>query len=171
MHGGRGRTKAALEKRRLKQRRAGRAPALRKSSHESCSRGPERSVAARPAGFGGNAIKHYKRTRLPLADHRGNIKLFTRSRTSGHAPTCSANRLNLAYFLTYLFTRFGPTSAPRMLPIASAATPSAALVPVALSTGSGMKAVTAPSLTRPTRMPRFQPSWFLETDSDSGSAT
>jgi hypothetical protein len=72
--------------------------------------------------------------------------------------TSPADRLKLAYFLTYLFTRFGPTSAPRMLPIASAATPSAALVPVALSTGSGMNAVTTPSLTRPTRMPRFQPS-------------
>src|SRR6516164_8368398 len=61
-------------------------------------------------------------------------------------------------FLTYFINRFGPTSAPTILPMASAATPSAALEPVAFSTGSGMKAVTDPSLALPTRMPRFQPS-------------
>jgi len=43
-----------------------------------------------------------------------------------------------------------------MLPAASAATPSAALVLVALSTGSGMNAVTFPSFALPTRIPRFQ---------------
>jgi hypothetical protein len=74
-------------------------------------------------------------------------------------------------FLVYFISRLGPTSAPKMLPLASAATPSAALEPVAFSAGSGMKAATEPSLALPTRMPRFQPSWFLETDSDSKSAT
>ena len=58
-----------------------------------------------------------------------------------------------------------------MLPAASTATPSAALVPVVFSTGSGMNAVTEPSRALPMRIPRFQPSWFLETDSDSESAT
>ena len=58
-----------------------------------------------------------------------------------------------------------------MLPAASAATPSAALVVLLFSTGSGMNAVTEPSLALPIRMPRFQPSWFFETDSDSESAT
>ena len=48
---------------------------------------------------------------------------------------------------------------------------SAALVPVAFSTGSGMNAVTVPSRALPTRIPRFHPSWFLATDSDSESAT
>jgi len=34
-----------------------------------------------------------------------------------------------------------------------------------------MNTVTAPSFALPTRMPRFQPSWFFDTDSDSESAT
>ncbi len=54
-----------------------------------------------------------------------------------------------------------------MLPAASAATPSAALVPVAFSTGSGMNAVTVPSRTLPTRMPRRHPSWLRDTDPNS----
>ena len=33
-----------------------------------------------------------------------------------------------------------------------------------------MNAVTLPSFTLPMRMPRFQPSWILVTDSDSESA-
>jgi len=41
------------------------------------------------------------------------------------------------------------------LPAASTATPSAALVFVAFSAGSGMNAVTRPSSIRPIRMPRF----------------
>src|SRR5258707_93730 len=51
-----------------------------------------------------------------------------------------------------------------MLPAASAATPSAALVPLIFSTGSGMRADTTPVLALPTRMPRFHPSWFCATD-------
>src|SRR5262245_57831554 len=62
------------------------------------------------------------------------------------------------YFFTYLFSARGPTSAPYTLPRASAATPSAALVDGAFSTGSGMKDFTEPSLALPMRMPRFQPS-------------
>jgi hypothetical protein len=58
-----------------------------------------------------------------------------------------------------------------MFPSTSAATPSAALVPVVFSTGSGMNAVTDPSRALPMRMPRFHPSWFRDTDSDSESAT
>src|SRR6516162_5770688 len=65
---------------------------------------------------------------------------------------------NSRQFLMYFISRLGPTSAPKMLPMASAATPSAALDPVAFSAGSGMKAATEPSIALPTRMPRFQPS-------------
>src|SRR6185295_17928356 len=75
------------------------------------------------------------------------------------------------YFLTYFLTAFGPTSAPYMLPAASTAIPSAALVPVAFSSGSGMKPRIFPSFRLPQRIPRFQPSWLRDTDSDSESAT
>ena len=70
---------------------------------------------------------------------------------------------------TYFLIIFGPTSAPKMFPCASAATPSAPLVADAsgFSSGSGMKAVTLPSRALPTRMPRFQPGLRLVFDSES----
>src|SRR5262249_37387242 len=75
------------------------------------------------------------------------------------------------YFFTYFFTRRGPTSPPETLPAGSATTPSAGLVPVAFSSGSGMKYITLPSFALPMRMPRFQSWWLRETDFDSESAT
>ena len=61
-----------------------------------------------------------------------------------------------AFYLTYFFKSFGPTSAPYTLPSRSTATPSAVLVPP-LGSGSGMNAVTLPSCVLPTRIPRWQP--------------
>src|SRR5205807_2733100 len=63
------------------------------------------------------------------------------------------------YFFTYFFKVLEPTSAPNRLPLESAATPSAALVGwwSGSGSGSGMKAVTKPSLQLPKRMPLFQP--------------
>jgi hypothetical protein len=54
-----------------------------------------------------------------------------------------------------------------MLPEASAATPSAALVVVAFSTGSGMNAVTEPSRALPILIRRFRSIVILVADSDS----
>src|SRR5580693_5631071 len=54
-----------------------------------------------------------------------------------------------------------------MLPWASTATPSAALVVVAFSSGSGMKYFTAPSAALPMRRPRFQSPCALLTDPDA----
>src|SRR6266849_5237057 len=50
----------------------------------------------------------------------------------------------------------GPTSPPYTLPFASTATPSAALVPF-ISSGSGIRYRTLPSLRLPIRIPRFHP--------------
>ena len=49
------------------------------------------------------------------------------------------HRAKAGYFFTYFFSARGPTSAPKMLPAWSTATPSAALVLGGLVAGSGMK--------------------------------
>src|SRR4029079_9693431 len=75
------------------------------------------------------------------------------------------------YFLTYRFSARGPTSAPYMFPAESAATPSAALVATlsGLGSGSGISAVTVPSLTLPTLMPLFHPGFLAVFDSESAA--
>src|SRR5207253_4332618 len=90
------------------------------------------------------------------------------------SPPCGFSVAPMSYrpqFLTYFIRRWRPTSAPKTLPCASAATPSAALVVLTFSTGSGMNAVTSPVRALPTRMPRFQPTLRPGEISDSESAT
>src|SRR5688500_4476538 len=90
---------------------------------------------------------------------------------TGPALACHQHRTILGYFFTYLFNARGPTSAPSTSPAASPATPSAALVLGGFSFGSGMNAVTFPSLALPIRMPRFHSFRVGATDPDSESAT
>src|SRR5260221_14570716 len=98
-------------------------------------------------------------------DEEGGGRLRRSPREESHGGV--ANR----FLRTYFFSARGPTSAPYRLPARSTATPSAALVLVGFSSGSGMNPEMVPSFALPVLMPRFQAPCAGFTEPDSESAT